>query len=158
MPPEVIQSITTVLASAGVASLISLFVGRHFERQRWLRDEKLRSAVQFLSTVYEISGVMIKTRPLEHLHPNFLDKVIQSEHGSLSLVSAQAVIEHAQKVTASISAWVEEHSKAVEAGASLGAEPESAAFAEFRSDIAEFLTAVRADLGTASKAERGHAG
>jgi hypothetical protein len=47
---------------------------------------------------------MIKTRPLEQRQPNFLYKVIQSEQGSLSLVSAQGVIGHAQKITASISA------------------------------------------------------
>ncbi len=139
---SVALQIVLALVSGGVGGgFVSWWLESRAEHRRWLRDEKLRAASEFLGSIYSLSSIMIKLNPGDPQPPEILDQVTSSEQSQLSLVAPRPVVEAAQRVTKSISDW-----SSVQAS---GSEDEMlASFASFRDRISDFTVTVRSDLGT----------
>jgi hypothetical protein len=140
---SVLQFVVAFLGGGASGSMVAWWLESQSEHKRWLRDQKLQAAAQFLHFIYDISGEMIKIEPSADIPITFLDRVTATEQTLVQLISPRSVIEAAKAITASVADWVHAHRNGID-------EQTQLAFHEFRDRITKFTTAVRADLKTDS--------
>lgn len=130
-----------ILASAGVAAILTHILGARNERARWLRDRKLDAVERYLQSVLAVSNDMLKVLPGDQLPRELIDRALLSNQALLILMAPRAVIEAAKAISDTFAKWVTIQSDGTD-------DQLVAAFTRFGDSISVFSAAARADLGT----------
>lgn len=139
-----VQLGVAILASAGVAAIITHILGARNERARWLRDRKLDALERYLQSVLAVSNEMLKVLPGDQLPQGLIDRALLSNQALLILMAPRPVVEAAKAISDTFTKWV-----AIQSG---GAEEQLVvAFTQFGESISDFSVAARADLGTGKR-------
>lgn len=134
----------TVLASAGVASIIAQLLGARHERAQWLRDRNLDAADRYLQSILTVQREMLGVLPGDPLPDGLIDRALLSNQSLLILMAPRPVIEAAKAVSEAFTKWV-----AIQPGGTEG--QVVAAFMQFSDRIADFSAAARSDLRTGKR-------